>query len=376
MKGFRIATLFGIPIEINASWLIIFAIILWSLSAAVFPATYPGLSSGVHLAMGAVTTLLFFASLVAHELSHSLVSQHYGLRVRRIVLFVFGGISETTQELPSPSIEFKVAIAGPLMSFALAAAFALSARGLGSLPGFFAASGVCAWLAVVNLALGLFNLLPGFPLDGGRVLRAAAWQATGSLRRATRIASRGGQVVGGLLMLWGLLRLMAGDLFGAVWVGFIGYLLVQAASSQYGEMVLHAALSRVGVGTLMTRDPRVLDPEMTLQAVVDGYLLRYPYEGYPVVDGHLDGLLEAKQIKAVPPEDWPRLRVREVMTPLSEAQALDPHLSVSDALQRFSQLDVGRLPVVEGGEVVGVLSQSDVIRYLAWHPEVEKESPR
>ncbi|MBO9541802.1 site-2 protease family protein [bacterium] len=374
MKGFRIATLFGIPIEINVSWLIIFTIIFWSLSAAVFPMTYPGLGRGVYLLMGAVTTVLFFASLIAHELSHSLVSQHFGLRVRRIVLFVFGGISETTQELPSPAIEFKVAIAGPLMSFALGALFALLARGLDTMPGFFAAAGVCAWLAVVNLALGLFNLLPGFPLDGGRVLRAAAWQATGSLRRATRIASRGGQIVGGLLMLWGLLRVMAGDLFGAIWIGFIGYLLFQAAASQYGEMVLHAALSGVGVGDLMTRDPQVLDPDMTLSAVVDDYLLRYPYEGYPVVDGHLDGLLQAKQVKAVPPEEWSRRRVREVMTPLGDAQALDPHASVADALQRFSQLDVGRLPVVEEGRVIGMLSQSDVIRYLAWHPEIEKSA--
>lgn len=372
MKGFRIATLFGIPIEINASWLIIFAVILWSLTAAVFPATYPGLSRGVYVAMGTVTTLLFFASLVAHELSHSLVSQHFGLRVRRIVLFVFGGISETTQELPSPAIEFKVAIAGPLMSFGLALVFALMAQGLNSVPGWFAAAGVCAWLAVVNLALGIFNLLPGFPLDGGRVLRAAAWKVTGSLRRATRIASRGGQAVGGLLMLWGLLRVMRGDLFGAVWVGFLGYLLFQAAGSQYGEMVLHAALSRVGVSDLMTRDPKVLAPDMTLDAVVGDYLLRYPYEGYPVVDGELDGLLQAKQVKEVPPEDWPRRKVREVMTPLSDAQALDPHASVAEALQRFSQLDVGRLPVVEEGRVVGMLSQSDVIRWLAWHPEVEK----
>lgn len=375
MKGFRIATLFGIPIEINASWLIIFAVILWSLTAAVFPATYPGLARGVYVAMGAVTTLLFFASLIAHELSHSVVSQHYGLRVRRIVLFVFGGISETTQELPSPSIEFKVAIAGPLMSFALAVVFAILARSLDTVPGWFPAAGVCAWLAVVNLALGIFNLLPGFPLDGGRVLRAAAWKATGSLRRATRIASRGGQFVGGLLMLWGLLRMMAGDLFGAVWVGFIGYLLFQAAGSQYGEMVLQAALSRVGVADLMTRDPKVIAPDMTLEEVVDDYLLRYPYEGYPVVDGQLDGLLQAKQVKSIPPEDWPRRKVHEVMTPLSEAEALDPHASVSEALQRFSQLDVGRLPVVEEGQVVGILSQSDVIRWLAWHPEVEKEGP-
>jgi len=369
MRGFRIATLFGIPIEINPSWLFIFGLILWSLTAGVFPQTYPGLSSATYAVMGVATTVLFFSSLVAHELSHSLVSQHYGLRVRRIILFVFGGISETTQELPSPKIEFQVAVAGPLMSFALGALFAFLAWGLGQQAAWGPASAVAAWLAVVNIALGLFNLLPGFPLDGGRLLRAAAWQATGSLRRATRIASRGGQFVGLLMMLWGFWRLMRGDLFGAVWVGAIGYLLFQAAGSTYGELLIQTALARVGVSEIMSHDPKVLAPDMTLQEVVDDYLMRYPYGGYPVVDGHLDGVLQANQIKEVPAEEWPTRRVAEVMTPLTDQEALDAHATVAEALTRFNQLGLGRLPVVDQGQVVGVLSQSDVIRWLAWHPE-------
>lgn len=369
MRGIRIATLFGIPLEINPSWIFIFVLILWSLTAGVFPQTYPGLGRGSYVAMGLATTLCFFASLIAHELSHSLVSQRYGMRVRRIVLFVFGGISETTQELPSPKIEFLVAIAGPLMSFLLSGLFALGAWGASGLGGWGPVTAVATWLAVVNLALGLFNLLPGFPLDGGRLLRAAAWQVTGSLRRATRVASRGGQVVASLMMLWGFWRLVQGDLFGAIWVGAIGYLLFQAAGSTYGELLIQTALARVGVSDLMSRDPMVLAPDMTLQEVVDGYLLRYPFGGYPVVDGHLDGMLAANQIKQVPPAEWPHRRVKDVMTPLTDQEALDAHSSVAEAMTRFSQLGVGRLPVVDEGTVVGVLSQSDVIRWLAWHPE-------
>lgn len=372
MRGFRIATLFGIPIEINPSWLFIFALILWSLTVGVFPQTYPGLERATYVAMGLATTVLFFASLIAHELSHSLVSQHFGLRVRRIVLFVFGGVSETTQELPSPKIEFLVAIAGPLMSFALSGLFALVAWGSGDQAALGPVAAVAAWLTVVNLALGLFNLLPGFPLDGGRLLRAAAWQVTGNLRRATRVASRGGQLVAALMMLWGFWRLVQGDLFGAVWVGAIGYLLFQAAGSTYGDLLVQTALSRVGVLDLMTREPKVLSPDMTLQEVVEEYLMRFPYGGYPVVDGHLDGVLQASEIKRIPASEWPNRRVREVMTPLTEQEALDAHASVSEAVTRFNQLGVGRLPVVDEGRVVGVLSQSDVIRWLAWHPEASR----
>lgn len=372
MRGFRIATLFGIPLEINPSWLFIFALILWSLTVGVFPQTNPGLGRAVYLAMGLATTVLFFSSLIAHELSHSLVSQHFGLRVRRIILFVFGGVSETTQELPSPRIEFLVAVAGPLMSFALAGAFALAAWGLGTQPAWVAAAAVAAWLAVVNLALGLFNLLPGFPLDGGRLFRAAAWRVTGNLRRATRLASRGGQAVGMLMMLWGFWRLVRGDLFGAVWVGAIGYLLFQTAGSTYGELLVQTALGRVGVTELMSREPKVLAPGMTLQEVVEDFLMRYPYGGYPVVDGHLDGVLQANQIKEVPAAEWPVRRVAEVMTPMSDAEALDAHASVAEAVSRFNQLGVGRLPVVDEGQVVGVLSQSDVVRWLAWHPQAER----
>lgn len=376
MRGFRIATLFGIPLEINASWLIIFGILLYSLSVAVFPETQPGLGGNAYFAMGLVTTLLFFASLVLHELSHSLVSMHYGLRVRRIVLFVFGGVSETTQELPNPLIEFQVAIAGPLMSFLLAGLFALAAWILGNVPGWSPASVLCAWLAVVNIALGLFNLLPGFPLDGGRVLRAAAWKLTGSLRRATRIATRGGQVVGGLMIAWGFARLVAGDLFGALWIGVLGYLLIQAAASQYGQLIVNTALSRIGVTELMSRDPRVISPDMTLKQVVDDYLTRYPFEGYPVVNEGLDGLLQTKQVREVPATDWPRLRVRQVMRPLTPAEALDSHASVAEALERFNALGVGRLPVLDEGRIVGLLSQSDVVRWLAWHPDVERPDER
>lgn len=371
MRGFRLGKAFGIPIEVNASWIVIFALILWSLSAALLPATLPGRSPGLYWLMGLGTTLAFFGSLLLHELSHSLVSRHYGLEVRRIVLFIFGGISEATEEMPSAKVEFWVGIAGPLMSLLLGGlswGFSVAAFALGNAP----LTVVFQWLAIVNVALAIFNMLPGFPLDGGRVLRAAAWQVTGSYRRATRLATRGGQIIAGLLFAWALIRFIAGDLLGGVWVGFLGYLLFQAASASYGELMIKDALSQVGVADLMSRNVQTLHPEMTLRDAVDSTLSQYPFGGYPVADGHLHGILQATDVKRVPTGEWPRLRVSELMHPLDEDQALGPETPVSEALDRFNRLGVGRLPVMHDGELVGILSQSDVLRWLSWHSEGAK----
>ncbi len=371
MRGFRIGKAFGIPIEVNASWLVIFGLILWSLSAALFPSIVPGLGSATYWLMGVATTLAFFGSLLLHELSHSLVSRHYGLQVRRIVLFIFGGVSEATDEMPSAKVEFWVGIAGPLMSVFLGAAswaVSLLMAAIGNVP----LTVVFQWLAVVNVALAVFNMLPGFPLDGGRVLRAAAWQITGSHRKATRIATRGGQIIAGLLMAWAFIRLVNGDLLGGVWVGFLGYLLFQAASSSYGDLVMRDALSHVGVSDLMSRNVQTLHPEMTVRDAVETTLSHHPFGGYPVADGHLHGILQATDVKRVPAGEWPRLRVSELMRPLDEEQALGPETTVTEALERFNRLGVGRLPVIQDGELVGILSQSDVMRWLEWHPEAMK----
>ncbi len=371
MRGFRIGKAFGIPIEVNASWLVIFGLILWSLSAVLFPATLPGQGDALYWLMGLGTTLAFFGSLLLHELSHSLVSRHFGLQVRRIILFIFGGISEATEEMPSAKVEFWVGIAGPLMSVllgVLSGGLSLLAAGIGNDP----LTVVFQWLAIVNIALAVFNMLPGFPLDGGRVLRAAAWQITGSHRRATRIATRGGQIIAGLLLAWAALRFVNGDFLGGVWVGFLGYLLFQAASSSYGDLVIKDALSRVGVADLMSRNVTSLHPEMTVRDAVDSTLSRHAFGGYPVADGHVHGILQANDVKRVPAGEWPRLRVTELMKPLDDTEVLSPQTPVSEALERFNRLGVGRLPVIQDGELVGILSQSDVLRWLEWHPEAAK----
>jgi CBS domain-containing protein len=243
------------------------------------------------------------------------------------------------------------------------------------LPSLQAVSGVLRRLAGINAALGLFNLVPGYPLDGGRVLRAAIWQVTGSLPRATYWASHGGQVVGGILMAIGALHLFNSDLFGAVWMGFLGFMLYEAAGSLYTALVTKTVLAHVNVGAVMSAHPVTVTPNATLREVVDRYVQHLSYGGYPVVDGRFEGVLQASAIKQIAPERWGQVHVREIMVTLDETQALHPDEPVGEALERFGQLGVGRLPVIDAaGEVVGILSQTDVVRWITWHPEASSEN--
>jgi Zn-dependent protease len=374
MRGFRIATIGGIPVELHPSWLLIAALLVVGLDASLFSQAIP--EGGWRSTLWAVgTAALFFGSLLLHELAHALVSQKLGLPVRRIVLFLFGGVSEARQEMPSPGAEFRIAIAGPLTSFALALLFlmlgSLGVRGEQVGPGALA----CGWLALVNTVLGTFNLLPGFPLDGGRILRATLWRLTGRHDRATRWAARGGQLIAGLIVFVGLMRLFTGEWFGALWLGMLGLLLMGAAGRELESLEVRELLDEVGVGRLMLPPSRVLAPDMTVQEAIDSTFSQSRDGGFPVVDGHLTGVLEGRQIQEVPPEAWPRLRVSQLMTPIDEEQALEPGTRASVAIERFQELGLERLPVVEDGRVVGVVTQADVIRYLAFHPVRPGEAP-
>jgi Zn-dependent protease len=372
MRGFRIATVRGIPVELHPSWILIAALLVVSLEASLFSQAFPG-GGWRGTVWSLVTAVGFFGSLLLHELAHALTSQQLGLPVQRIVLFLFGGVSEARQEMPSPATEFRIAIAGPLTSFVLSLGFlllgALGVRGGQVGP----VSLACGWLALMNFALGVFNLLPGFPLDGGRILRATLWRITGRYDRATRWAARGGQAIAGLIMFVGLLRLFSGEWFGALWFGMLGLLLMGAAGGELATLEVRQLLDEVGVGRIMLPPGRILAPDMTLQEAIDTTFSKSREGGFPVVDGHLAGLLESRQIQDVPPESWPRLRVSQLMTPLGDDEALGPDTRATVAIERFQELGVERLPVVEGGRLVGVVTQSDVIRYLAFHPQNGEE---
>ena len=263
MGSFRVGSVFGIEVRIDYSWFIIFFLILWTFTFAVFPANFPGLSAGTYIAMGVGSTILFFLSLLAHELSHSLVARRRGIPVEGITLLIFGGVARTRMEAETPGDEFLVAVVGPLASIVIGLAlFALAWIGANARwhPGII---GSAQYLGFLNIVLAVFNLLPGFPLDGGRLLRAAAWKLTGDPTRATRIASRGGQVLAWLLIGLGVLQMIQGAFIGGLWLVFIGWFLRNAAGASYSQHLVQQRLEHVSAGEAMTPDPETVPPAIS-----------------------------------------------------------------------------------------------------------------
>lgn len=369
LNGWRVATIFGIPIEIAPSWLLIFLLIFWSLGGAVFPAMarFAPLPTW---GMSAVATLLFFASLLGHELCHSLVSRRYGLQVRRIVLFLFGGVSESHEEMPSARAEFWIAIAGPASSLAMGAIF----WGIGiATRDWLPVTIVARWLALINVALAIFNLLPGFPLDGGRVFRAVLWGWRKNYIEATRWASWGGEAIAVLLGVWGVASaLLYGDWLSLVWLGLLAFLLYGAAEASYRQAFVLTALRKVSVADLMRRDLHPVHDDQTLPEAVSEVLALYPEPAVPVTthDDALVGILTAASLEEVPRQLWPRLRVTELMKPLTEDEVVHPDTPAIDALKRMQSSGVDPLPVVEDHHLVGVVGEGDLQRYIRWHPAV------
>lgn len=363
----RIGKLFGIPIELNASWFLILGLLTLSLATRVFPDWQAGLTPVAYWTFGLATALAFFACLLLHELAHALMGRRLGHPVTRITLFLFGGVSEAPDEMRSPRAEFWIAIVGPLTSLALGGGFfalAAWADASGAPAGLGQALG---WLALINVGLAMFNLLPGFPLDGGRLFRAAAWAWTHDLRKATRWASYGGRAFAAVLIGVGLARVLAGDWFSGFWLAFLGWLIYQAAQGSYLQLVITQTLDRVPVGRLMIVAPVTLDPALTLREVVEEYFLPQPFSCYPVVrDGRLLGMLGRGEVKGVPRERWDEVVAAEAMVPATALPLLTPEMGVGEALPLLAKDGRGRLPVLVDGRLVGLLSQTDVLRYLMW----------
>jgi Zn-dependent protease/CBS domain-containing protein len=329
-----------------------------------FSILYPDLSGAGAVGIAILAAVLFFGSVLIHELAHALVSQARGIRVQDITLFLFGGATRARVESRGPGDEFLIAVVGPLTSVVLAALFGVvNVLARDALPSPLA--GALGYLAWVNLVLAGFNLVPGFPLDGGRLLRSAIWKATGSLGRATRVASLAGQAVGWLLVAAGVVYLLAGNLAGGIWFAFIGWFLVQAARSSYEELQLRHMLRGVEAQDVMAGRLLRIPPDLTLQDAVDDYFMRYDHGAFPVDEhGRTIGLLTLRGVRRVPRDEWSTRRVREVMVPIGDHCVVTPDARMDGVLGKLQDGEAGRVLVVQDGEVVGIITPSDLTRWL------------
>jgi Zn-dependent protease/predicted transcriptional regulator len=362
-SSFKLGRVFGIEIGIHYSWVFAFLLIAWSLAAGFFPARYQGWSPSMYWLVGVVSTLGLFASVLVHELSHSLVARARGQGVHSITLFIFGGVSNLAGEAERPLGEFLVSVVGPLTSFALAALSWVVLRLLS--PGASPVGATLEYLAFINVLLGVFNLLPGFPLDGGRVLRSAIWAATGSLERATNVASYVGQGFGLLLIFLGVAQVLSGNFLGGMWIAFIGWFLNGAAEATRHDALLRAGLRGAHVADLMSRDLPVASPDMTVEELVFEHTLRRGRRALLVMDGReLLGIVSITDIRELPREEWARTPVARIMTSVPlKTVAADADLEQS--LRLLGDGTVNQLPVMEGGRPVGLLSRSDVLRFVS-----------
>jgi Zn-dependent protease/CBS domain-containing protein len=365
MGGIRLGTIFGLEVRVDYSWFVIFLLILWSLTMAVFPAEYPGQAPATYIAMGTSGTFLFFLSLLAHEISHSIAARRRGIAVEGITLFIFGGMARTAMDAETPGDEFVITGVGPLSSLLIAVLFGAVAAGVAALGLNPAIAVVARYLAFINVALALFNLLPGFPLDGGRLLRAAVWKYTGDLTVATRYAAMGGRWIGYVLMGLGILLLFTTGSFGGLWLAFIGWFVRMAADASFAQFILLRSLEGIRARDIMTPAPETVSPDLTLREFVDEQILNGHHRAYPVVEQERPvGLITIDQIKTVPQSEWSAKTVREAMAPLEEVPVVDRQEKMSDVLQKLGQATVARAFVVSGERLEGVITRADLTRWL------------
>jgi Zn-dependent protease/predicted transcriptional regulator len=361
----RLLTVAGVEIEIDFSWIVIFILILWSLSAGYFPYKYPGHSVAEYWGVGVVATILFFASVVGHELSHAAMGNFLGEKISKITLFIFGGMAHLSGEPKTAGDEFKIAAVGPASSIVIAALFwgvALAVRAVTGPTLWFA---MFTYLAFINVALAVFNLLPGFPLDGGRLLRAFLWRRWGDLRRATaRAADWGGGIAWALIAL-GALEIFSASLIGGLWLIFIGLFLRSAASSSYQSMVIEQMLGQTRVAEVMIQDPIMIPPDTTISNAVERYFLHYGYTGFPVAsDGQILGLLMLARVRQCLPEQRASRTVADVMLPVESKITISAGASVADAMHQMADADVSRLLVMDGNRLAGIITRSGIARYV------------
>ena len=359
-KGtWKVATIMGIPMRVHFSWFIVFGLITWSLSTHYFPKAAPDLPVASYWIKGTLAALLLFASVAFHELSHSYIAKKYHIPITSITLFIFGGIAQMKGEPPHPKAEFRMAIAGPLSSFFLSGLFFLvSVNTVGGPRALF------SYLAQINFILGAFNLIPGFPMDGGRILRAVLWSRTKDYFYATQKASNFGQKIAIFFVIFGTFLIFSGS-SGGLWLLLIGWFLYMGAQSSSQQATLQEVLSGIKVKDVMARDIVTVNSSIPIDEAVDKYFLRYGYGGFPVMDdGKFLGIITLKEIKNVPREDWSKVKVSDILVPHNKKWEMSHDSNVMKALELMIKEDKGRIIVMENDKIVGLITRNGIARYL------------
>lgn len=371
-RGIHLFTLFGFEVKLDWSWFIIAILLAWSLAANIFPQFFPDLSTATYWWMGIAGVVGLFISIVLHEFGHSVAARKFGIPMKGITLFVFGGVAEMGGHPPTPKSEFVMAIAGPIVSIVLAGLFVL-------MTWFSAVSGwadsvqaVFGYLAWINVVVTVFNLVPAFPLDGGRVLRSALWAWKNDLRWSTRIASRFGIGFAFLLMAWGVVSFVFGNFIGGIWAVLIGMFIRAASQMSYQQVLVREVLEGEPVRHFMSPNPITVPDSTSVKEIVDNYVYRYPYKTFPVVhENELVGCISVDQLKQIPREEWAGRTAASLATPCSSKNTVDPDADAAKALFTMSQNQTSRLMVVDHGRLLGIVALKDLMNFLSRRIELE-----
>ncbi|MBI5683171.1 MAG: site-2 protease family protein [Deltaproteobacteria bacterium] len=365
MRGIKLLKIFGIQVSLDLTWFVVFSLVVWSLAAGYFPLHYPGKGGLIYLMMGIISSLLLFASVLFHEISHSIVSNKLGTPIKEITLFIFGGVAKLSKEPEEPMAEFKIAIAGPISSIFLVFVFYILKWILQIIITAPLITAILDYLVMINIILVVFNLIPGFPLDGGRVLRAILWQKTNDVQKATAITSSIGKGFAMLLIFFGIIQVFAGNFLGGMWSVFIGLFLQQAAESGYQQALIRNTLAGVNVRDAMTKDVVTIPDNYTISRVAEEFFFVHHFIGFPVIsDGKLVGMLTLNDVRQIPKSEWDSIFARDVMDSAVGETVISPADSVMDAMTKMINLGRGRLPVVEDNRLVGIITRRDIMKLM------------
>jgi Zn-dependent protease/CBS domain-containing protein len=372
-KKIHLFTLLGFDVGIDLTWILLALLVTWSLATGLFPHYFPGMLKSTYWWMGVGGALGLFVSIVFHEFCHSIVARRFGLPMKGITLFIFGGVAEMSDEPPSPTSEFLMAIAGPISSALLGGALYGVGRLGRSVGAPEAVNAVFLYLAFLNVILAGFNMIPAFPLDGGRVLRSILWKVKGNLRWATRIASVLGSAFGLALIVLGAVSFFAGDLIGGIWYFLIGWFIRNASQMSYKQVLIRNALGGEEIGRFMQREPVTVPPGTSVEQLVNDYFYRFHYKMFPVANGEgLVGCVTPKQVREMPREQWSRHNVGELVVPCSKENTISPHADAMQALATMNQTGNTRLLVVDENHLVGIVTLKDMLKFLSLKIDLEE----